>query len=312
MSEPHASASPSLILIANEEEWVARSLESILEPSGYAVVRAHTGREAIDLAGRTRPDVILIDAGLSDIDGIEACRLVRARPGIGNSTPIIVTTAGPASRAQRLEALRAGAWEFCAQPFDADALILQIERFVAAKRELDRCENQSLLDEDTGVYNVRGLTRRAQELGAEAARRHAPLACLAVALSNEVTAEPNADTVVLDLAQQASDVFRRTARGSDIVGRLGRSEFVVVAPNTPPEGVLRLAERVRESMATTTGSPQRPLPIRAGYSGVADFSESAVDAVELLLRAVTALRSVKPSDEWWISGFDDLPARSVG
>jgi diguanylate cyclase (GGDEF)-like protein len=308
MSDPHGNAPPPLILIANEEEWVARSLESILGPSGYAVVRVHTGREAIDLATRTRPDAILIDAGLSDIGGIETCRLMRARPGVGDSTPIIMTTASPASRAQRLEAFRAGAWEFCAQPFDTDALILQIERFIAAKRELDRCEDHSLIDED-GVYNVRGLTRRAQELGAEAARRHAPLACLAVSLASDTYTDTDRDAAA-DIAQHVSETFRRTARGSDILGRLGRSEFVIVAPNTPPEGMLRLADRVRESIVGAATVPPSSVSIRAGYSGVADFAESAVDASELVMRAVTALRTVKPNDDSWITAFEAPPARS--
>jgi diguanylate cyclase (GGDEF)-like protein len=312
MSDSQGTA-PPLVLIANDEEWVARSLESILGPQGYAVVRAHTGRQAIDLAARTHPDAILMDAGLSDMDGIEVCRLVRSQAG--PVTPIIVTTAGPASRAQRLEAIRAGAWEFCAQPFDADALILQLDRFVAAKRELDRLREDSLVDRDTGVYNVRGLTRRAQEIGADAFRRHAPLACLAVSPLQGGEYSPDVENeIASDVAQQLGEAFRHAARSSDIIGRLGRLEFVMIAPGTPPEGIVRFAERMRESIAHTAdlqGGAAVPLTIRAGYSGVADFAESAVDAVELFLRAASALRRVRSSADTWINAFDDIPSRCV-
>ena len=71
------TTAPPLVLIANDQEWSARSLESILGPQGYAVVRAHTGRQAIDLAWRTHPDAIVIDSGMPDIGGVEVCRLLR-------------------------------------------------------------------------------------------------------------------------------------------------------------------------------------------------------------------------------------------
>src|SRR5690242_9133022 len=128
---------PPLVLIANDQEWSARSLESILGPQGYAVVRAHTGRQALELVRRTHPDVVIIDVGLPDIGGIELCRMVRDDPRIALSTPIILTTAGPASRADRLEAYKAGAWEFSSEPLDSDALLLKLDNFVKSKRELE-------------------------------------------------------------------------------------------------------------------------------------------------------------------------------
>jgi DNA-binding response OmpR family regulator len=170
MLETEKTTAPPLVLIANDQEWSARSLESILGPQGYAVVRAHTGRQAIDLAWRTHPDAIVIDSGMPDISGVEVCRLLRRDARFTVSTPIIVTTAGPAARADRLEAYRAGAWEYCTDPIDADALLLKLETFIASKRELDQCHDDSLIDRGTGLYNVRGLTRRAQELGADASR----------------------------------------------------------------------------------------------------------------------------------------------
>src|ERR1044071_5555379 len=180
---------PPLVLIANDQEWSARSLESILGPQGYAVVRAHTGRQAIDLAWRTRPDAILIDSGMPDIGGLEVCRLLRRDARFSPSTPIIVPTPGPSARTERLEAYRAGAWEYCTEPIDTDALLLKLENFIASKRELDQCHDDSLLDRETGLYNVRGLTRRAQELGADASRRQAPLACVAVSATPNVAIE---------------------------------------------------------------------------------------------------------------------------
>ena len=315
MLDTEKGAPPPLVLIANDQEWSARSLESILGPYGYAVVRAHTGRQAVDLARRTRPDALVIDAGMPDIGGIEVCRLLRSDARFSLSTPIIVTTSGPSARTERLEAYRAGAWEYCSEPVDPDALLLRLDNFIASKRELDRCHDDSLLDRSTGLYNVRGLTRRAQEIGAEASRRQAPLACVAV------TAEPEADAdaetlneLAFRVAAHLGDIFRRTARVSDVVGHLGRSEFGIIAPATAASGAVRLVERIQASVQAlpiSVAGEERLLQLRAGYCAVPNFAESSVDAVELLLRAATALRHVKSSEESGIASFEDVPLRYV-
>jgi CheY-like chemotaxis protein len=101
MPEHQADPSPPpLVLLANDQEWSARSLESVLGPHGYASVRAFTGRQAIELARRVHPDVVIIDSGMPDITGIEICQRLREDPEFPRSTPIVVMTSGPASRAQ--------------------------------------------------------------------------------------------------------------------------------------------------------------------------------------------------------------------
>jgi len=315
MLDTEKTAPPPLVLIANDQEWSARSLESILGPQGYAVVRAHTGRQAIDLAWRTHPDAIVIDSGMPDIGGVEVCRVLRRDARFSSSTPIIVTTAGPAARSERLEAYRAGAWEYCSDPIDTDALLLKLENFIASKRELDRCHDDSLLDRETGLYNVRGLTRRAQELGADASRRQAPLACVAVSAAPNVAAdEPAMHELAHRVAEHLGEIFRRTARVSDVVGHLGRSEFGIIAPSTAASGVVRLVERIQstvESAPFPVDGDDRHLQLRAGYCAVPNFAESSVDAVELLLRAATALRHVKGSEHPGITSFEDVPLRFV-
>src|SRR5688500_12246490 len=144
MANRDKASNAPLVLIANDQEWSARSLESILGPNGYAVVRAFTGRQALDAVRASQPDVVIIDARMSDIDGIEVCETLRADPTFGHGTPIIITTSGSAGRAQRLAAYRAGAWEFCAQPIDGEVLLLKLDTFVRAKREVDAMRVGSL------------------------------------------------------------------------------------------------------------------------------------------------------------------------
>ena len=184
MANPRTDDSPPpLVLLANDQEWSARSLETVLGAQGFASARAFTGRQALELARRLRPDVVIADAGMPDISGIEICQRLRDDVEFPRSTPIVVTTAGPASRAQRLEAYRAGAWEFLSQPIDAEALLLKLQLFVRARREIDRSREESLIDDGTGLYNVRGLARRAREIGADG---FAPDAASAVDLARDL------------------------------------------------------------------------------------------------------------------------------
>lgn len=288
-----------LVLIANDQEWSARSLESILVPTGYSVVRAYTGQQALDRARASQPDLIILDAQMPDMHGFDVCRALRADPRFGSTTPIVITTAGPSGRTQRLEAYRAGAWEFLGQPLDGEALLLKLETFLAAKQTADALRDQSLLDHSTGLYNMRGLARRARELGAEALRRHEALACVVFTPEAELngSGEPPADEAER-IAHRVRDIVRTRGRAADAIGRLGTGEFAVIAPGTGGEGAVKLVRRlsatIEEEPIAVCGGERRIL-VRAGYCAVPDFSVASVDAVELLLRATTALRDLRAS-----------------
>jgi diguanylate cyclase (GGDEF)-like protein len=307
---PSRLARPPLVLLVNDQEWSARSLESILEPNGFAVVRAYTGRQALDLARSAEPDLVILDSHMPDLNGNEVCRMLREQTGgIGASTPIIVTTSGPSERRQRLAALQAGAWEFFGQPLDGEILLLKLSTFVQAKLDSDRLRQESLLDHDTGLYNVRGLAVRAREIGADAIRRHAALACIAFAPETQSGGDLRGagDAVDHPAVERIGRIARETGRASDAVGRLGQLEFAVLAPATPALGAQRLAERLRESLEqvpVVVDGVRRRLTLRAGYCAVADFAESALEAEELILRATRALHSIGASSDQRIQEFE--------
>jgi diguanylate cyclase (GGDEF)-like protein len=317
MDESVKPSRPPLVLIANDQEWAARSLESLLGPSGYAVLRAYTGRQALDFARTAQPDALILDARMSDIDGVDVCRELRADPRFGVTTPVFITTAGASDRAQTLAAYEAGAWEFFNEPLDGEVLLQKLGNYVRSKREADRIRDESLLDQLTGLYNMRGLARRAREIAGEALRQHNPLACVAFATDAEPAAVGEVPPEQLTrVAEHLGAVFRRTGRVSDVIGRLGQTEFAIIAPTTEAKGVVRLVERLQETLEASPlslGGEDRTLRIRAGYCAVADYAEASVDAVEMLLRAAAALRQTRAAGTTpggsAIRAFDDVPAR---
>jgi diguanylate cyclase (GGDEF)-like protein len=303
--------STPLVLIANDQEWSARSLESILGPSGYSVVRAYTGLQALERARTAQPDLIILDAQMPDIHGFEVCRMLRSDPRFSATTPIVITTSGPSGRTQRLEAYRAGAWEFLGQPLDGEALLLKLITFLQCKLEVDGLREESLLDPGTGLYNMRGMSHRAHEIGADAFRRRDPLACVVFSPEPDGNGAESSDEEVQRIAEQVGQLFKRAGRSSDAIGRLGHAEFAVIAPATSNDGALRLIQRLGGSIEASpipVRGGERTLRVRAGYCAVPDFAESPVDAVELLLRATTALRDLKrENDVEQVRAFEHAP-----
>ncbi len=316
------AARPLLVLIANDQEWSARSLETILGPRGYAVLRSYNARQTLDLARRVRPDAVILHVRLPDGNGLDVCRTLRGPAYLGSSTPILVTSSDPGHRGEQLAAYAAGAWDYVLLPLDGEILVHKLDTFAAAKREADRLREEGLLDPATGLYNARGLARRAREIGAEASRRRDALACVAFIPApgdGSDFDDATADDIVSRIAEKVGGLLRRTGRTSDAVGRLGRTEFAIIAPATEAAGAHRLAERVQaaieaeyivvrtppvgptpasdESGALTTstgpegdGEARPRVHVRIGYCAVPDFAESSVDAVEMLVRAASALR----------------------
>src|ERR1043166_368551 len=198
MPVPATPAHAPLVLIANAQEWVTRSLESILRPAGYAVLKAYSGRDALEGARRSAPDVVILDTDLPETDVLALCRALRVDPYITPSTPILVTSPGPLARAQVIDALRAGANGVWGQPLDTEEFLLRLEGHVRAKLDADAAREGGLLDPRTGLYNARGLERRARELAAQVDRREASLACIVLA------SEGNGSALVDSLARSRS------------------------------------------------------------------------------------------------------------
>lgn len=297
---------PPLVLIANGQEWHTRSLESILGPHGYAVLRAYTGKQALERAHGAQPDVIIVDADLPDMDGLEVCRALRDNPRISASTPILVTSASHPNRQQRLDALRAGAWDYLTRPLDGEELQLRLDAYVRAKFEADRAREEGLLDELTGLYNIRGLARRARELGSQAFRNSAPFACVVFAphVEAEEMESAEAEAAVTAAAERLAKALRDSGRVSDAIGRLGPSEFAVIAQGTDAEGAVKLAERLARTIEGT-GEGSTKFRMRAGYDAVSNYHEAPIEPADMLVRATIAMRtSQAESDGGWIRPFE--------
>ena len=313
---PPATPRPPIIVIGIEQEWAARSLETVLGPHGFAVVRAYSGRQTLDLAEVASPDVVLIDSRLPDINGIDVCRSLRDDRLLGAHVPVVITTSGPAPREFLRQAYLAGAWSVWEQPIDGELLVLRLQTWVDAKRVVNEAERESLVDLESGLYTYRGLHRRAKEVMADAARRRTPVACIAIGPALTSGAEQGDDLRLPPrLASEIGRGVAGVARASDVIGRVGGNEFAILAPMTSRDGAVELVERLRDHFAVTPLVAGDRLSRVSLQAGLAVTSEDPLaprgDGSELLLRASTALRYAQSLRSADVRSFDEVPMTFV-
>jgi len=109
------------VLVVDDEVPILHTMDVNLRARGYTVVLARSGTHALSLAGRRHPDVVILDLGLPDIDGVEVIRGLRG----WTSSPIIVLSARTAE-AQKVAALDAGANDYVTKPFGIDELMARV------------------------------------------------------------------------------------------------------------------------------------------------------------------------------------------
>ena len=114
-----------LILLVEDELAISNFISTVLTHNNYSVIRAEKGKEAIKLTSSQCPDLILLDLGLPDMDGIEVLKNIRE----WSSTPIIVVSARGHER-EKVEALDLGADDYITKPFGTSELLARIRTAV--------------------------------------------------------------------------------------------------------------------------------------------------------------------------------------
>jgi two-component system phosphate regulon response regulator PhoB len=116
---------PDRVLVVEDEPILRSVLSTIFGRHGWDVTAVGTGQGALDAADSTF-DVILLDLGLADVNGLDVCRQLRRRPATAQAT-IIVLTGRDDPRDVR-DGLAAGADEFVTKPFDLVGLMASVDR----------------------------------------------------------------------------------------------------------------------------------------------------------------------------------------
>lgn len=125
VSEGRQTAAPVKVLVVDDEPQIVRALRINLSVRGYEVSTAGTGTAALRVAADKHPDVVILDLGLPDIDGIDVLAGLRG----WSTVPVIVLSARTDS-ADKVEALDAGADDYVTKPFGMDELLARLRAAV--------------------------------------------------------------------------------------------------------------------------------------------------------------------------------------
>jgi diguanylate cyclase (GGDEF)-like protein len=293
------------ILVADDEPINRTLIQRRLERAGYYVLAAENGREAVEAAGRSLPDLIILDVMMPLMDGLEACRLIKENAAT-RDIPIIFLSARDETDV-KVSGLSLGANDYISKPFKAEELLARVEVAMRMKRERDHlrlsaeeakasaevAQERAMTDQLTGLLNRYGLQRVLAHEYAEARRYSRPLSCLMTDLDNFKLINDTFGHVVGDAAlKQVSAILTQVVRGSDMVSRYGGDEFLVLLPETDIEGAEALAEKVRAAAASQSfgdGEPRFQLTLSIGAATLSE-TESGND---MIVRADLALYDAK-------------------
>ena len=119
------------VLIVDDYPFVRKLIVTTLEDvAEFELMEAANGLEAVELAARKRPELIFLDIDMPELDGIEACRRLRAQPGTAHATVVMLTAA--AGDSVEREAETAGADLFLSKPFSPLALLRLVDELGAS------------------------------------------------------------------------------------------------------------------------------------------------------------------------------------
>jgi two-component system OmpR family response regulator len=140
------------VLVVDDEPHIAELVTVALRYSGFDVSRAATGREALSEVRRTRPDLVVLDVMLPDLDGFEVAKRIRQADGSVDRLPVIFLTARDTT-ADKVEGLGLGGDDYVTKPFSLEELIARVQAVLRRAGATDAGSRLSFsdltLDEDT-------------------------------------------------------------------------------------------------------------------------------------------------------------------
>ena len=259
---------PVRALVVEDDLSLEDVVLDVLKSIGCTEVRfARAGREALEIAATFAPDIVLLDLGLPDIDGLDVCRsLTELLP----SVPIVILT-GRKDESVVQTAFEAGAQDYVSKPFRIGelgararaALALRSERMQRSKREDQlRAETRRLeetkraleravcIDALTGIANRGHFDELLATEWNRAARQGSPLSLVVVDVDdfhayNELYSHVGGDACLKSVASTMANCLRRP---SDVLCRYGGEEFVALLPDTDGPGACVVAERLRAAV----------------------------------------------------------------
>ena len=255
MSATSIQETSSLILVVDDDKVMRLQLRRAMEHEGYKVVEASDGEQGLETLTRLQPDIVLLDALMTPMDGFTCCAEFKALPG-GDRTPVLMITAlNDQESVDR--AFEVGAIDYVTKPIHWAVLRQRVRRLIResklsqqlkqANQELQRLASSDSL---TLVANRRRFDEYLGQEWRRMAREKTPLSLILCDVDffkvyNDTYGHQAGDRCLQQVAKAISSAAKRS---TDLVARYGGEEFAVVLPNTTASGAFHVAEEIRASV----------------------------------------------------------------
>lgn len=237
---------PSILVIEDEPE-IRELLRTNLEVRGFGVEEAADGAEAIDKLFDSKPDVVLLDLMMPEIDGFDVLEFIRGRPE-SQYIPVILLTA-LSEEADRIRGLSLGAQDYVVKPFSIDELMLRVKTLTENRDRESKLIEKSISDPVTGLFNARYLNIRLPSVVRDS---HGEMSVAWITLEGaEKAISEKGYRIVAKLIQTASGVIRGELGPHEEGYALGGGVFAVISYRTggdAAEWEVSLGEALREHL----------------------------------------------------------------
>jgi len=235
------------VLVIDDSEPIHKLIEARLSPEGLNVSSELDGERGIERAISERPDLILLDIDLPDLDGFEVCRQLKDHPET-KDIPVIFLT-GTTSTESKVRGLDLGAVDYVTKPFDQVELRARVRAALRTKRLQDLLEHQSFLDGLTGLWNRAYLDQRVESELNIARRYGRPVSLILLDIDHFKQINDTHGHLFGDIVLQGTaECLPIYARRSDIVTRYGGEEFAILLADTSLRPATYVAERLRTAV----------------------------------------------------------------
>ena len=238
------------ILIIDDEVSNLKVLNHILE-NDYDILTAQNWQDALEIATMAKPDLILLDIIMPEVDGFELMSMLRVLPETA-CIPIIFITAQTGEEKEE-RGLKMGAADYIMKPFRTAVVHARVEMQMANVRQRREIERLSMTDPLTGIPNRRGFDIHLEMEWVHAVRERLPISALMLDVDhfkeyNDAYGHPQGDAILKAVAKVLQTSVKRAG---DIAARVGGEEFAVLLPNTELGAALTVADRIRVEVAGT-------------------------------------------------------------
>jgi two-component system, cell cycle response regulator len=253
---------PKNILVIEDSPTQAQYVAIILKSAGYTVLLANTGQQGLALAQSQAVDLVLLDVVLPDLDGYSVCLQLREQSA--TYIPVLMFTDLRTSVEDKVVGLAAGADDYMSKGFDQRELLARVTALLRVKQLFDellaRLTNEhhayqalkriALTDQLTSLYNRHYFVEVLDREFGLAQRHTTALACLMTDIDHFRNFNNRYGHALGDwVLRQTASLMKDKMRQSDVIGRYGGEEFVILLPMTELEAARDLAERLRTLIA---------------------------------------------------------------